>query len=273
MSQKVLVITHGRHSYVQADYWTRDRLIINGRRDWPTARGVDSFKVVRGRVETLERFNDSATVTTRYVLRSDLVCANKRKWLTPDEYSQLPESDQPLYSAETELRDQPSTPLDFTVVDGDAEPREMPTGIRPQEPRHIDVLPWFWWTLPCIATPDHVFQALAERVKALDPAQFAVTVYSNIKHLRVTLHAVNIGGVSYRPDSYLVHIDRGCQSIAGEDLDDTLRKVSAWCDERMRPVAAILAVKDCPTCNRPLKKGTSFRAHDSKRRIVQHDIS
>lgn len=270
----VFVIDFGKESYVQTDYWLRDRLIVNGRRDWPKALGCDDFVVVKRPVKSLERYEDPQRVTTRYTLRSDLVCAKKAQWVTPDEYQRLPESDQLLYSAEIEERAQRPTPLTFTVVDGEAPPREMPQGISPIPPGHVNVRSWFWWTLPCRASSNYVFAALAERVKALDPEQFGVTVYSNIKHLRVEMFALRLGGIEYRPTGYLVHIDRGCSGMEGSNLDDLLAKVAAWCDEKMAPVIAAKNLRTCPACARTLKAGAaSLRARNPKYRRCGHDIS
>lgn len=274
----IQVIKFGTESYVyEADYGNRDRLIVNGRRDWPKAVGDANFIVVRGNVKTLERFVDDRHVTVKYALRPDLDCTLKPTWVVPEEYATLPETDRMLYSAVTERRKQKSEPIAFTVIDGKAAPRTMIHGIQPKLPDRINTLPWFWWTLPCLAGRDYVFAQMTDRVKALDPNHFAVTVYTNISHLRVTTRTLTIGGAEYRPTKDLVHLDKDRTSIPafeGVNLDDVIVKVAAWCDEKMAPVRAVLALTSCPYCQQKLPKAVKpmLRGRDPRYRSGAHDI-
>ena len=272
---QVIVIRFGKQSYVYAnDYSNRDRLIVNGQRDWPKARGDERWLVVPGAVKSVARYNAPAVVTTKYRLREDLVCAAKPTWVSPQEHDALPTEDRLLYKPVTETRDTPATSLLPIFIDGNNEPRKIPHGIKPKAPHHVDMYEWFWWTLPCEASRDFVFQSLVERVKALDPAQFAVTVYSNIKHLRVESHEVNIGGVAYRPATSLVSIDRDTTVpiLEGANLDDLLDNVRHWCDEKLLAVQTIMHVKNCPLCGHKLGKRVLVRGREAHRR-TSHDIS
>lgn len=276
--RQVLVIEYGKESFVHYERWAHgggdDPLIVNGRRDWPKAAGDDSFRVVRGKVATIERFNAPLSVTVKHELRSDLVCANKPRWVRPDEYDRLPDGDRSLYSPVKEQREQNPTPLPMRVVNGLAAPRAIPGGIAPILPHHVNVAPWFWWTLACRASGDYVYAELLKRVEKLDPSQFAVTAYCNIKHMRVEARSFSLGGVEFRPSGNLLYIDRGAPAIDGENLDDVLQKVSAWCDDKMRAVEAAMSVTSCPCCKGKLPKGAKpkITARDPKHRNG-HDIS
>lgn len=280
MPEPVLVIEYGRESYVRGPggYYHDSSLVINGSRDWPKAVGDPSFRVVKGKVTSVSRYVDPEKVVTKYALRPDLLCAPKKEWVRTDEYSHLPDADKSLYSPVYEERTRPAEPLAFEIVDGKAAPRTLPHGIKPKAPGHIDVYSWFWWTLPCEASRAHVFGALTDRVKQLDPHQFSVTVYTNIQHMRVEAHSFSLGGVAYKPEKYLLHIDRESTSVPsfeGANLDDVLAKVSAWCDEKMKAVHAAMTVTHCPCCNTKLKEKPKVRGRDPQRYRVEpkHDIS
>lgn len=275
----IFVIKHGRSSYVQAgsDYWTRDRLIVNGSREWPKAKGDGSYMVVTGAVTSVQRFNDPQKVITRYEIRPDLACAPKQPWLTPAEYGALPEGDQVIYSAVIEEREVPPTDLAFTVVDGDAPPRTLPPGVSPATTHHIDTLPAFWWTLPVQMTRKEVYRRFVEVVRQLDPAEFHVTAYPNIGHLRIDTGALVIGGVTYTTSKALVHFDRENSwpwKMEAENLDALERKVTEWIEAQLAPVRAAQAITTCPCCARPLPKSVIARrrSHADPRRRSQHEI-
>lgn len=280
--RKVLVIEYGKESFVHEERWGyygsgENPLIINGRRDWPKAAGDESFRVVPGTVTTLEQYRPPTTVTVKYELRSDLVCANKPRWVTPSEFGNLPEVDQLLYSAITEQREQAPLSLPMRVVNGKAAPRKIQAGIRPILPHHVNEYPWFWWTLPCQATTEYIFERLTQRVEALDPQQFHAVVYTNIKTMYVQAHSFSLGGVEFKPSTYLLYIDRDkgqVPPISGTDLDDVLAAVERWCDDKMKAVTEAMTLQACPCCKQRLKKGTTakLRSREPKYRIG-HDIS
>lgn len=267
----VLVIRFGRESYIQWPKYHYDAaaLRINGRQDYTRAVGDDSFVVFRGAVKTISRAYEPRTVVTRYTLRPDLVCAQKAEWLTPEQYTSLPEADQPLYQAHTETQSTPPMPLPFRVVDGKGAPRRLPDGVVPILPAHVNVYPWFWWMLPCRATPTYVFGEMARRVRALDPAQFDVTVYENIKTITVSMESLHIGGIRFTPSSSLVRLDRdnGTPSFDGETADDAMAKAHEWCDQRMSAVTSVLDVKTCPCCRAPLKQPARRQSRPAGHRL------
>ena len=276
---KVLVIEYGKESFVRhgEHYSDRDRLIVNGSREWPKAVGDEAFLVVPGKVKSVERYNAPLTVTVRYALREDLACAAKQPWVTPEEFNRLPEADRVLFTRITEQREQKPEPREWMVVDGKAAPRKIPAGIKPVLPHHVNTYPWFWWTLRCQASREFIFAQLTKRVEALDPSQFAVTVYTNISHMRVEARAFTLGGVEFRPSTYLLYVDRekgGIPTIEGDGLDDVLKQVDAFCDKQMEAVDAALAVVACPCCKAKLPKGVKpkITARDPRHRIG-HDIS
>lgn len=280
MSESILVIKYGRESYVKAERhsdWL-GQLVINGRYDWPRALGDESFVVVPGEVKTVVRQKKPSTVTTRYTLRADLVCANKPAWLTPEQWRALPEGDQPLYQPETETQTPPAEPQTIRAVDGKAQPKKLPPGVVPVLPHHVNVWPWFWWTGPCVATADYAFEELKQRVAALDPAQFDVTVYTNIKHIRVASHSFSLGGVTFKPADSLLYIDRdkAVPSFTGDTADEAIAKAHTWCDEKMAAITAAANVTACPCCRQKLAKGrkAAVTARDAARyRRNLHDIS
>lgn len=279
MSESILVIKYGRESYVQARHssWM-GQVVVNGRADWPQARGDSSFVVVQGDVKTIVRQKKPSKVVTRYTLRPDLTCANKPAWLTPAQFEALDEADEPLYAPEYEEQTPPPEPQAVRVVDGKAAPRQLPHGVVPVLPHHVNTWPWFWWTLPCVATWDYTFEELKRRVSALDPAQFAVTVYSNIKHIRVEAHTFSLGGVRFRPEGCLLYLDRDKErpEFRGATADEAIAKAHAFIDEKMAAIVAAANVTVCPCCQGKLAKGRKahLTARDGNRyRRNEHHIS
>lgn len=159
-----------------------------------------------------------------------------------------------------------------------AAPRKLPAGVVPVLPHHVNVYPWFWWTLPCVATWDYAFGELKRRVSALDPTQFDVTVYTNTKHIRVAAHTFTLGGVQFTPAASLLYINRddGQPSFSGDTADDAIAKADAWIDGKMAAITAAANVTTCPCCQQKLAKGRQARivARDTRRyRRNSHDIS
>lgn len=274
---KALVIRYGKKSYVHVDSWrARHGLLVNGRSDWPPAPGDASFVEVSGAVQSVAAVNPPQTVTVKYTLRPDLACASKPGFVTAAEYEALPESARALYVPVTETREQAPTPFELEELDGLAAPRRLPEGVTVETPHHLSVWSWFWWTLPCTASQAYTFGRLRERVAALNPDHFAVTVYSYIHHLRVEAHGLTLGGVTWKPERALVSVDRDASSggygavrvpvLVGENLDHLLAKVEAWVDEVMRPVTEALAVKHCQACRRPTRNPPALSAKSSRAR-------
>jgi len=282
-NDRAIVIEVDKKSYVgrPVNQYQWDHAVINGRGGWPKAKGDERFVVVDQRIDTIELRFPPLKITTKYELRVDLIGSGKPRWITPAEHERLPEQDAALYAPVQEEREQAPRPIEFDRIDATAPPRTLPAGIQVQAPHHIDVRSWFWWTLPCTASADYVFDRLLARVEKLDHGMFAVTAYRNTQHMRVEARSFTLGNVEFRPVGALLYVDReskrqkgevAVQAISGADLDDCIAKVEAWCDAQMASITAALAVKDCPCCGRPLKgRKPQITARESGRRL-NHDI-
>ena len=278
-----LVVVAGKESYVRVlTGWEvrNGTMTVNGRSDWPRAVGDGGFMVVPGRVKAIEVVFEPTKVTTKYQLREDLRCSAKPEWVSASEYSDLDQTDRILYAPVHEERAEPSVPVKAIEVDAKAAPRVIPNGITVKAPHHINMWQFLWWTLPCSATREYLFERLKARVAELDPTQFSVTVYTNIKHVRVTTGGLEVGGVLYAPQSPLLSVDGergGIPSIEGENLDDVLAKAEAWLADRMKPIEAVRNLAICPGCRRKLPTGQKAKVQPSARsgdsRRARHDIS